>query len=128
MSGSDPAPEAAQDGGLVVRVRREDGEVAVCGLAGELDLETKAPAAAAIDELIAERPAVLVVDIAGVTFCDSSGLNLLLRARTAAAGEGIDFRLAHPSPAVARVLQITGTDTVFTVLDDGDAVLRAASR
>ncbi|MFD9687196.1 STAS domain-containing protein [Kitasatospora sp. NPDC059088] len=114
--------------GLEVRLHRTAGELSVCALVGDLDIESRAPAGCAIDGLIAERPPLVVIDLERVGFCDSSGLNLLLRARMNAIAAGVDFRLAHPSPAVARVLEITGTDSIFSIDADGESLRTASGR
>jgi anti-anti-sigma factor len=48
------------------------------------------------------------VDLAGVTFCDSSGVALFDEAYHAAAEQGLRFRLTGVRPAVGRVLEIMG--------------------
>ncbi|MFF4383576.1 STAS domain-containing protein [Kitasatospora sp. NPDC001547] len=104
-----PRPEAA------VETRTVGGGAVVCALAGDLDIETLAPVAAALTGLLARRPPVIVVDLAGVAFCDSSGLNLLLRIRAEAEREGLRLRLAAVPPTVMRVLELTGARTVFSL-------------
>ncbi|MFJ8473498.1 STAS domain-containing protein [Kitasatospora sp. NPDC094011] len=92
-----------------------DSRATVCALAGDLDIETLAPARSTLDRLLAERPPLLVVDLAQVGFCDSSGLNLLLQTRMAAAAADVGFRLAAPSATVQRLLELTCTDSVFSL-------------
>jgi anti-sigma B factor antagonist len=53
-----------------------------------------------------------------VEFCDSTGMNVLLAAQRRARDGGGDLQLAGPRPAVRKVLQLTGLESVFTVLDD----------
>ena len=67
---------------------------------------------------IRPAPAVLVIDLGAVTFCDSTGLGTLLRARDDAAHQGAALHLAHPTRIVARLLEITGADQVFTIDPD----------
>ncbi len=50
----------------------------------------------------------LVVDLSELTFIDSSGISELLKAVEAARGRGQTLRLRQPTPAVHRVLEITG--------------------
>ncbi|MFD7989747.1 STAS domain-containing protein [Kitasatospora indigofera] len=64
---------------------------------------------------VVEAAGELMVDLAAVTFCDSIGLRALLQARIEAERRGTTLRLANPTKAVARVLEITGTDRVFAV-------------
>jgi anti-anti-sigma factor len=56
-----------------------------------------------------------VVDLSGVTFLDSTGLQGLLRAQEAARQRGDDLILRDPSKAVRRVLELTGLSDGFTV-------------
>lgn len=93
----------------------------------EVDLAT---APALRDELLGtlNRDGVhLVVDALDVTFLDSSGVNALVRARERAGSLGGSLHVVTRSPAVRRVLQITGLEerlgTVST-LDEAYACLR----
>ncbi|KJY25023.1 hypothetical protein ADK60_06785 [Streptomyces sp. XY431] len=100
-----------------------DDRSAVCVLVGDLDIETLPPAEQALDEALRTRPRVLVVDLEQVGFCDSSGLNLLLKARMGATAAGAELRLAAASPTVLRLLELTGADTVFALHPSvGDAL------
>lgn len=111
---------------LAVEVRRTPSNAAVCTLSGDLDIETLEPAREALDQLLAGRPQVLVVDLARVDFCDSSGLNLLLQTRMTAAETELAFRLAALSGPVRHLLELTGAKAVFTIHDTVDAALDAA--
>jgi anti-sigma B factor antagonist len=64
----------------------------------------------------------VVVDMTGVEFCDSTGMNVLLAALRRARERGGELVLAAPRPAVRKILQVTGLESVFTVLDDPAAV------
>src|SRR5258707_398116 len=55
----------------------------------------------------------VLVDCEGLDFCDSTGLNVLLRARLAATEAGIAVELTGLHAAVARLFEITGADGVF---------------
>lgn len=87
----------------------------VCRIFGDLDLDTVGAARAALDRALESRPPILVVDLSGVGFCDSSGLNLLLQARYEAEAAGVTMRLASPAVAVARVFELTGLAAVFSI-------------
>ncbi|WP_329611643.1 STAS domain-containing protein [Kitasatospora herbaricolor] len=82
---------------------------------GELDLDGAPVLHAALRRALTTGPpgSDLVIDLAGVTFCDSSGLNALLRARIETGRQGLTLHLARPAHAVARLLEITGADKVF---------------
>jgi anti-sigma B factor antagonist len=108
-----------------VEVRPAAGGAQVCVLAGDLDIENLTPAAQALAALVAQRPRAVVVDLSGVGFCDSSGLNLLLRTRLAAEEEGVALRLAAVPPTVMRVLELTGAHTVFSLHASVESALTA---
>ena len=57
----------------------------------------------------------LVVDLSGVSFCDACGLGVLIGAKRRAALRDIPFRLASPSPPVARLVRLTGLDRTLTI-------------
>ena len=88
-------------------------------LGGEIDLYT---APRLHGELVAvlsgAEPVQVVVDMSGIEFCDSTGMNVLLAAQRRAREQGGDLQIAAPRPAIRKVLQVTGLESVFTVLDD----------
>ncbi|MFJ9598262.1 anti-sigma factor antagonist [Streptomyces virginiae] len=88
--------------------------VRVCG---EIDMddavEVREDLTAALD---ASRNG-LDIDLAGVTFCDSSGLHVLLDLNEQAREAGKTLVLSALSPTVVRLLHITGTRGVLTVQD-----------
>jgi len=96
---------------LDVDVTTRDARTAVLTVRGELDMET----AGRLDERLAAQlrqgRSRLVLDLSGLGFMDSSGLNVLIRAFQRARDEGGDLYLAAPTPAVRRILEITGLTT-----------------
>ena len=93
----------------------------VLEFAGELELGNTPVLRVALHRALTTTPAppVLVVDLAGVTFCDCTGVNILLQARIDAERRGTALHLARPTRIVARILEVTGTDQVIPV-DRGD--------
>ncbi|MFJ3841990.1 STAS domain-containing protein [Streptomyces sp. NPDC090054] len=87
---------------------RMTGGEAVVFVAGEIDLETSPVLRLTLLEALASRPRRLAIDFTRVTFCDCSGLNTLLRARTAARKAGTSFALLHvEAQAVRHLLDLT---------------------
>lgn len=85
---------------------------------GEIDLYTVPRLQRELASVLAtSEPVRLVVDLSGVDFCDSTGVNVLLAAHRQAREKGGDLELAAPRPAVRKILQVTGLETVFTVTD-----------
>ncbi|MET9465462.1 STAS domain-containing protein [Streptomyces sp. NPDC006544] len=79
-------------------------------LAGELDVATAPAVRDAVRQSLDSHPALLRIDISGVSFCDCSGLRALLWAKAEAARAEAGFHLSGPlQPVVARVLDATAT-------------------
>jgi anti-sigma B factor antagonist len=94
------------------------GDHIVVSVHGEIDLYTVPRLKRELTGALAtDKPVRLVVDLSGVDFCDSTGVNVLLAAHRQAREAGGDLELAAPRPAVRKILQVTGLETVFTVTD-----------
>ena len=91
---------------------------------GEIDLYTVPRLQRELTSVLATGdPVRLVVDLSGVDFCDSTGVNVLLAAHRQAREKGGNLELAAPRPAVRKILQVTGRETVFRVIDDPAAAV-----
>jgi len=82
-------------------------------LSGELDLAREAEIHR---RLVIDSTGDVVADLSGVTFVDSSGLRSLLRARQELTEHGRSLSLANPTDPVRRLLEITHTDDIFTII------------
>jgi anti-sigma B factor antagonist len=97
------------------------GDDVVLRLAGELDLYNSAEVAAALEELAADGPSRVIIDLSEVAFVDSTALGTLVEARRQIGGDGLV--LVAPGPDVARALEISGLDQHFTVRGSVDEAL-----
>ncbi len=85
----------------------------VIELTGELDHHT-APEVRAMLPGIALRPGQqLVIDLAQLTFCDSSGLTVLIAARNHALAADATIVLATVPDRVSRIFRTVGLEQVF---------------
>src|SRR6201996_5436466 len=117
-------------GGMVPAVElnvssRSQGDHELVIAIGEIDLYTAPRLQSELSAVIASAaPASrVIVDMSGVEFCDSTGMNVLLSCLRQARERGGELELAAPRPAVRKILSVTGLDAVFTV-----AALRLSSR
>ncbi|MFE6225340.1 MULTISPECIES: STAS domain-containing protein [unclassified Streptomyces] len=112
---------------LKVDVETRDDRTAVLSVEGELDMET----AGRLEELLTEQfrrgRLRLVLDLSALAFMDSSGLNILIRAVNRARETGGDLYLAAPTPAVRRILEITGVTMTIPPHDGVADALAAAA-
>ncbi len=76
----------------------------------EIDITNAAGLRAALLEAAALGSTRLVVDMAQTQFCDSAGLNVLVRAHKRAQAEGGELLLVICAAAVHRILAVTGID------------------
>ncbi|MCX4585656.1 STAS domain-containing protein [Streptomyces sp. NBC_01481] len=122
VAGQPQGDGAAQKGRFDVEVRPVAGAV-VLVLSGELDHDTAEPLREALSDAVRAAPERIVVDCADLNFCDSTGLNLLLRARLAAREADGRLALSALRPPVARMFDITGAQAVFPVYAGLDEAL-----
>ena len=102
---------------------RSQGDHTVLALAGEIDLYTAPRLQSELTSVLsAGKSAQIVVDMSGVEFCDSTGMNVLLAAHRVATERGGELSLAAPRPAVRKILEVTGLQSVFIIHDDVPAV------
>ncbi len=87
---------------------------------GELDAGTAEPLREALARAI-EPGSLLELDLSGLTFMDSTGLQLLVRARNAAEADGYQFVVVAPSRPVKRVLDLVGMTDVLEIAPEPSA-------
>jgi anti-anti-sigma factor len=87
----------------------------VIAIHGELDIATTASLRIRILTILKETTTPLIIDLSGVSFCDASGLALLVGAQRRARLHRVTITLAAPRPNVAKLLRITGLDRAFTI-------------
>jgi len=100
--------ETVEDGGLVKLVLR-----------GELDLSTVAKVEEELRRAEAAEPPVLVMDLAGLTFLDSTGLRLIVTADQRARDQGRRLTVVKGPDTVQRVFSITRLDERLEMVDPG---------
>ena len=89
------------------------GGVPVVAAPEEIDITNAAGLRAALLEAAAHRNGTLVVDMSRTQFCDSAGINVLVRAHKRAQAEGDEVLLVIAGPAVLRILAVTGIDRLI---------------
>jgi anti-sigma B factor antagonist len=98
--------------GLLFTARSQAGFTIVT-LRGELDIASAPALRERLLGVLAARTSRLVMDLANVSFCDASGLAVLMNTGRRARLLGGDLRLAAPSVAVLAALKITGLQRQF---------------
>lgn len=109
---------------LTVQTARR-GDLAVVSVAGELDMATAPQLEEEIAALLARGESRLVLDLAEVSFCDSTGLSVFVRTRNRCQDAGGRLRIAAAPRAVRRVLEVSGLIDVLEVCPTVDAAVAA---
>jgi len=94
--------EEVRDGQSVVRV------------AGDLDLAAVEDFVQVVESCLGRSEGV-ELDLAGVSFIDSSGLGALVRSRKAAEAQSKTLRLSNVNEPTQRLLNLTGLAEVFDI-------------
>jgi anti-sigma B factor antagonist len=96
-----------EDGEFRVCVRAVDGTADVAA-AGELDVATAPDLAEALAMLIDDGTQEVRVDLSGLTFMGSTGVNLLVGAARRLEAAGGKLRITATSKPVRRVFEVSG--------------------
>jgi len=87
----------------------------VLQVAGDLDHHTAPHLQEALGRTPFTPTGQVVVDLAELTYCDSTGITVLVTAYQRAQAVGGSFSLAAVNPDLMRVFQVTGLAEVFTI-------------
>jgi anti-sigma B factor antagonist len=95
--------------------RRSEGGWDVLDVAGEVDLSTAPELRSRIEGIVDDGGRLLVVDLADVSFMDSSGLSVLVAGFKGMREAGGRMAVVCPSVSIAKIFSITGLDRVFSI-------------
>jgi len=115
---------------------RQTSDVAILDLNGRLSLgEALAfgPGSGvvlsdAIRDLTKKGQKKILLNLAGVTYVDSSGVGQIVGALTTARNHGGDIKLLKPSSQILHLLKTTKLDNVFDIQNDEDAAIQSFSK
>jgi anti-sigma B factor antagonist len=93
-------------------------------VAGEIDISSAPHLEEVLDSAIRTSVGAFVIDVEEVTFMDSSGVNVLLRARALLGREDRDVVLICPPGGVMHVLEVMGVAELFAVFAARSAAAR----
>ena len=106
--------------------RRQVGDVNVVDVAGRITLgEGSSALREALRELVGKGEKKIVLNLANVSYIDSSGIGELVSGFTTVTNQGGQLKLLNLTKRVQDLLQITKLYTVFEVHDDEAAAVRS---
>ena len=110
--------------GFLVDTHTSDRAITVT-ISGELDLLS----APALDHVLGRLPGsdaeLIIIDLRGLEFMDSTGLHLLVQAQQTAHESGRRLVLVKGQEQVQRLFELTGMTEGLTMVDSPDALLEA---
>ncbi|QQC93366.1 STAS domain-containing protein [Streptomyces alfalfae] len=92
-------------------------------ITGDLEYDNASSLREALTTLSLEPGQRLILDLAGLQYCDSSGITAMIIAHHHARAAQADIALTAVPAHIARILRIVGLDQVFTLQADGDELV-----
>ncbi|NGY60369.1 STAS domain-containing protein [Lentzea sp. NEAU-D13] len=100
-------------------------QVPVTAVRGEIDMGTEQLIQDAVGAELAERPALLVLDLTEVGYMGSVGLNLLVCNHVRARDQGTRLAVVASGGFVRRALVLSGVDNLLELHHDLESALRS---
>jgi anti-sigma B factor antagonist len=106
---------------LEITTERLEGQTRVA-VVGELDIASAPQFEEGLAEAERDSPDVLVLDLRGVEFIDSTGLRAVITADERARSTGRRLVIVRGTAAVERVFNVTQLDQRLEIVDDPSSV------
>jgi anti-sigma B factor antagonist len=101
----------------VTSLDRTAGDAVTVTLRGEVDVLNVDQVRIALVEALASGPRSVTVDLAELSFIDSTGLGAIIFGFQRARDEGVEFQLRRPTRGVRQILVLSGLLEVVTIQD-----------
>jgi anti-sigma B factor antagonist len=99
----------------VIREVRQDDSKVIIALAGDVDLHSSIELRQHLLGVLEKKPPIIVLNLEGVDFMDSSGLATLVEALQLSRRSGGQIRLAALKQRVKNLLEISRLDAIFKI-------------
>jgi anti-sigma B factor antagonist len=96
------------------------GALSIVALHGELDLSVRAQLIAAVDQVLAENPLIVAIDLRGLKFMDSTGIHVLVSTGRRCQERGRRFFLIRGDARIEHLLTVSGLEDYFEIVDEPD--------
>jgi anti-sigma B factor antagonist len=98
----------------------ERANVWVATISGEVDIYDAPEMKERLHKCIDQTPADLVLDCAGLSYIDSTGMGVLISILKHLKDVGKDMRIVRLSPYIYKIFTITGLQKIFHIEVAGD--------
>ena len=94
-----------------------DGKSVVLTVVGDFDIQVAERVADELARVESSEPELVVMDLHGLSFLDSSGMGVIAAAQARATEAGRRFAIVAPRAGVVRAFEISGLAAVVTMVD-----------
>jgi anti-sigma B factor antagonist len=105
-----------------------DERTHVIAVSGEIHVSTAPEFSTRLNDAIGQGKTSVVLDLADVSFIDSTGLSVLLNGLRQVTHRGGRMAIVCTNPTVLRLFEITRLDTTFEIVDSREAAVAAVRR
>jgi anti-sigma B factor antagonist len=102
---------------------RHDGDAVVLSAEGIVDMAAAPTLTEQIRAILRQRPAVLVIDLTGVTFLATAGMSVLMEAGRKCGELDISFRVVAKGSVTVNSMQLMGIDDLLAIYPTVSAAL-----
>ena len=102
---------------------REEGNVSVVAVEGDLDARSAMGLKLALNEKIEAGNVRILVDLSEVPYVDAAGLGVLVSGFKNATRQSGDLRLCGLQPDVKSLFELTRLNKVFQIFEDSSSAL-----
>jgi anti-sigma B factor antagonist len=100
---------------LSIDTRPTNQRELLLSLRGEIDYESAQELRAAVTSAVNRNVDTIVINLADVTFIDSTGIGTLVVARRICHGCGVNLHIQEANPFIARLFAVVGVSDVLGV-------------
>jgi stage II sporulation protein AA (anti-sigma F factor antagonist) len=101
---------------------RVEEDRTIVSVRGDFDVQVTERVVAELEKVEQSEPELLVIDLSGLSFMDSSGMGVIAAAQARAVEAGRRLVLVRPPYSVRRAFELSRFDDVVTIVDDLHAI------
>jgi anti-sigma B factor antagonist len=110
---------------LAVTLESKGEGQSLLSVSGELDYNTAPQLRAELDAVSLHPGGILIIDLSGLTYCDSTGISVMVGAQQRAKAAGTALALAGVNPDIIRIFRVISLHQVFSFYENVEAATRA---
>jgi anti-sigma B factor antagonist len=107
---------------MSVKMEQKNG-LTICQVDGEIDINTAPDIKKVFDKLLSKKESKVVINLAKVTYVDSSGLATLVEILKNMRGYGGKMKLTNLSPKIKSLFEITKLEKLFEIMSDEEEAI-----